>query len=88
MKKSRKKWSKLILWFFTSSQTLWALPLENFLNNLISFQYLLMKIHLTQTYNTRKRHVKFQVHIFTQHDEMLSLVTDFLSNKPTVSAII
>ena len=62
--------------------------LENFLNNLISFQYFLMKIYLNYIYHTRKRYVKFQVHIFTQHGEMFGLVTDTLALKPTVSAII
>ena len=78
----------MILWFFDSPQTLWPLLLENFLNNLISFQYFLMKIYLHYTYHTRKCYVKFQVHIFTQHEEMLGLITDTLSVKPTVSAII
>ena len=78
----------MILWVFAPSQTFWPLLLENFLNNLISFQYFLMKIYLHYTYHTRKRYVKFQVHIFTQHEEMLGLITDTLSLKPTVSAII
>ena len=47
-----------------------------------------MKIYLHYTYHTRKRYVKFQLHIFTQHEEMLDLITDTLSLKPTVSAII
>ena len=41
-----------------------------------------------KTYYSRKRYVKFQVHIFSQHEEMLDLVTDTLSLKLTVSAII
>ena len=52
------------------------------------FSFFLMKIYLHYTYHTRKRYVKFQVHIFTQHEEMLGLITDTLSLKPTVSAII
>ena len=47
-----------------------------------------MKIYLHYTYHKRKRSVTFQVHIFTQHEEMLGLITDTLSLKPTVSAII
>ena len=47
-----------------------------------------MQIYLPYTYHTRKRNVKFQVHIFTQYEEMLGLITDTLSLKPTVSAII
>ena len=78
----------MILWFFAPSQTFWPLLPENFLNNLISFQYFLMKIYLHSTWHTKKRCVKFQVHIFTQHEEMLGLVTDTLYLKQTVCAII
>ena len=94
-------WNKKSLWrnlgykgakwfcgFFASSQTLWPLLFENFLNNSKGFQHFLVKIYLPHTYHTRKCYVKFQVHIFTQHEEMLGLVTDTLSLKPTISAII
>ena len=76
---------QMILWVFASSQMLWPLLFENFLNN---FSIFLMKIFLPHTYRTKKRYVKFQVHIFTHHEEMLGLVTDTLFLKPTVSAII
>ena len=69
----------MILWVFASSQTRWPLLFENLMNNLISFQYFLMKNYLLHTYHTRKRYLKFQVHIFTQHEEMSGLVTDTLS---------
>ena len=78
----------MILWVFASSQTFLPLLFENFFNNLISFQYFFYENVLLPTYHTRKRYVKFQVRIFTQHEEMLGLVTYTLSLKPTVSTII
>ena len=88
MKKYGILWSKLILWVFAPSKTFWPLLLKKFLNNLISFQFFLMKIYLHYTYHTRKCYVKFHLHIFTRHEEMLGLITDTLSLKQTVSAII
>ena len=71
---------------FCLSQTLWLLSLGVFLKNFIGLKYFFTKVTLIQTYYTRRCNAKFRVHIFTQHEEMLVLITNTFT-LPTVSAM-